>query len=72
MHQGQCPVYGKMCMGCGKTGHFRKVCRSKRDCAVHELEAEVAQETCEAEIETVSINSVHQFVDNSLLRDMGW
>ena len=26
---------------------------------VHELEVEVAQETCKAKIETVSINSVH-------------
>ena len=22
----QCPAYGKMCTGCRKTGHFRKVC----------------------------------------------
>ena len=27
----QCPAYGKMCTGCGKMGHFKKVCRSKRD-----------------------------------------
>ena len=24
-----CPVYGKMCMGCGKMGHFKKVCHSR-------------------------------------------
>ena len=52
----QCPAYGKMCTGCGKTGHFRKVCQSRRDCAVHELEVEVAHETLK---EMVSIDSVH-------------
>ena len=52
----QCPAYGKMCVGCRKTGHFRKVWHSKRDCVVHELEVEVAQETCEPKIERVSIN----------------
>ena len=26
----QCPSYGKTCIRCRKTGHFRKVCRSKR------------------------------------------
>ena len=54
----QCPAYGKICMGCRKTGHFRKVCPSKRDCVVHELEVEMAQKTFKAEIETVSINLV--------------
>ena len=54
----QCPAYGKTCVGCRKTGHFRKGCQSKRDHAVHKLEVEVAQETHEAEIETVSITSV--------------
>ena len=37
----QCSSYGKMCIGCGKMGHFRKVCRSKRDHAVHEIETEM-------------------------------
>ena len=55
----QCPAYGKMCAGCGKMGHFRKVCRSKRDHAVYEVEIEMAQESQEEEIETVSINSVY-------------
>ena len=27
----QCPVYGQACTTCGKMGHFRKVCRSKRN-----------------------------------------
>ena len=27
----QCPAYGKMCVGCGKTRHFKKVCQSRRD-----------------------------------------
>ena len=46
----QCPAYGKRCARCGKTGHFRKVCQSKRDRAVHELEVKVAQETQEGKI----------------------
>ena len=40
-------------------GHFRKVCQSKKDHAVHELEGEGVWETQEGEIETVSIDSVH-------------
>ena len=56
-----------MCTRCGKTGHFRKVCRSKRDRAVHELEVQVAQETQEGQIETVSINLVHLNKNQSLM-----
>ena len=33
----QCLAYGKMCVGCGKTGHFKKVCQSRRDRVVNEL-----------------------------------
>ena len=40
-------------------GHFRKVCRSKRDCTVHEIEVEMVQDSQDEEIETVSIDSVH-------------
>ena len=57
----QCPAYGKMCTGCGKMGPFRKVCRSKRDCTVHEVEVKMAQESQEEEIETVSIDLVHLY-----------
>ena len=55
----QCPAYGKTCARCGKMGHLRKVCRSKRDHVVHEVEREMVQEPQEEEIETVSINSVY-------------
>ena len=55
----QCPPYGKTCTGCGKMGHFKGVCRSKRDCMVHEVEMEMAQEHQEEGIETVSINLVY-------------
>ena len=55
----QCPAYGKTCTGCGKMGHFKKVCRSRRDHAVHEVEIEMAQESQEEEIETMSINSIY-------------
>ena len=40
-------------------GHFKKVCQSKKDCTVHELEIEGAQDVQEGRIETVSIDSVH-------------
>ena len=55
----QCLAYGKMCIGCGKMGHFKKVCRSRRDHAVHEVEVERMPELQEEEIETVSINSIY-------------
>ena len=40
-------------------GHFKKVCQSRRDRAVHELEVEVVHEVNEGEVETVSIDLVH-------------
>ena len=63
----QCPPYGKTCTGCRRSGHFRKVCQSKRDHAVHELEVEVAQESHKPKIETVSINLVHLNRNQSLI-----
>ena len=56
----QCPAYGKTCTRCGKIGHFKKLCRSRRDQAVHEVEVEMVPEPQEEEIETVSINSVYR------------
>ena len=55
----QCPAYGKSCASCGKMGHFKKVCRSRRDCAVYEVEVEVTTELQEEDIETESINSIY-------------
>ena len=46
-----------MCAGCGKLGHFKKVCQSRKDCTAHEVEVEVSQEG--DEIEEVSINLVY-------------
>ena len=60
----QCSAYGKMCTGCRKMGHYKKVCRSKRDHMVHELEVEMVQVE---EIETVSINSVHLNKNQSVI-----
>ena len=40
-------------------GHFRKVCQSRRERAVNELEVEEVQEINKDELETVSIDSVH-------------
>ena len=38
----QCPAYGKTCVGCGKAGHFRKVCHSRRERVVNEIEVEMS------------------------------
>ena len=54
-----CPAYGKTCARCKKMGHFRKVCRSKRDHEVHEVEAKMVQDSLNEEIETVSSDSIH-------------
>ena len=62
----QCPVYGKMCMGCGKMGHF-KVCQSRRERTGNELEVKEVQEINEGELETVSIDSVHLNKNQSLI-----
>ena len=40
-------------------GHFKKVCMSKKNYAVHEAEVEVMPEPHEEDIETVSINSIY-------------
>ena len=53
----QCPAYGKMCAGCSKLGYFKKVCQSRKDRAIHEVEVEVSHEN--NEIEEVSISLVH-------------
>ena len=37
-----------------ENGHFKKVCRSRRDSTVHEVEVEMMPEVQEEEIETVS------------------
>ena len=55
----QCPAYGKMCATCGKMGHFRKACRSKRNHVVHEVEIEVGRDSQGEDIEIVSINSLY-------------
>ena len=53
----QCLAYGKMCASCGKLGHFKKVCQSRKDHAAHEVEVDVSQEECK--IGEVSINLVY-------------
>ena len=63
----QCPAYGKTCTGCGKMGHYKKVCRSKRDCTVHELQVEMVQDSQDEEIETLSINSIYLNKNRSLI-----
>ena len=61
----QCLAYGKMCAGCRKMGHFKKVCQSRKDRGVHEVEVQVPQEECK--IEEVSINSVYLNNKQSLI-----
>ena len=56
-----------MCTGCGKTRHFKKVCGSRRDRAVHELEIKEMPEYDKGKIEMVSINLVHLSRIHSLL-----
>ena len=63
----QCPAYGKMCVGCGKMMHFKKVCHSKRSRVVNKMEQETSQEYSKDEIETVSIDSVHMNKNQSML-----
>ena len=65
----QCPAYGKMCVGSCKTGHFKKVCHSKRSRVVNKIEVDTSQEYSEGEIETVSIDSVHMNKNWSLLME---
>ena len=46
-----------MCTRCGKLGHFKKACQSRKDHAVYKVEVDVSQE--EGKIEEVSINAVY-------------
>ena len=64
----QCPAYGKTCTRCRKTCHYKKVCKSKRDHAVHELQVEMVQDSQDEEIETVSINSIDLNKNLSLIK----
>ena len=48
-----------------KVGHFKKVCQSRKDHAVHEVGVEMAQE--EGAIEEVSVNSVYLNNKRSLI-----
>ena len=54
----QCPAYGKRCAACSKTGHFRKVCRSKGNCTIREVEIDMEPESQE-DTEIVIINSLY-------------
>ena len=49
---------GRCGAGCGKTCHYKKVCRSRKEHAVHEIDAEAAQESQDEQIEIRSIDSV--------------
>ena len=60
-------MYGKMCVGCGKMGHFEKVCHSKRSRVINEMELEMSQEYSEGKIGTVHIDSVHMNKNQSML-----
>ena len=39
-------------------GDYKKVCQSRKECMVHEIDVEVAQESQDEQIEIVSIDSV--------------
>ena len=51
----QCPAFGKTCAGCGKTGHYKKVCRSRKDHMVHEIDVKVAQKSQDELIEIMQL-----------------
>ena len=53
-----CPAFGKMCARCRKTGHYKKVCRSRKEHVVHEIDIGAVQESQNEQIEIVSIDSV--------------
>ena len=48
----QCPAYGKTCARCGKMGHYKKVCRSRKEHVIHEIDVEVVQEFQDEQIES--------------------
>ena len=48
-------------------GHYKKVCRSKKDCTVHELQVKMVQDSQDEEIETVRINSIYLNKNRSLI-----
>ena len=55
----QYPAYGKKCADCGKSNHFREVCRSRRNNTVHDIEQEPDQHNIEEDhIDTVNINLI--------------
>ena len=53
-------------MGCGNTGHFKKVCHSRRERAVNKIDIETSQDSG-GEIKTVTIDLVHLNKNWSLL-----
>ena len=56
-HTQAVPSIWESTTSCGKMGHFKKVCMSKKNCAVHEVE--VMPEPQVEDIETVSINLIY-------------
>ena len=60
-------IWGNHAPVAGKMGHFKKVCMSKKNCTVHEVEVEVMPEPQEENIETVSINSIYLNRNQSLI-----
>ena len=56
-----------MCVECGRIGHFKMVCHSKRSRVINKIEQEMSQEYSIGEIETVSINSAHMNKNQSML-----
>ena len=67
MHPGSVQHMGKHVPDCGKISHFQKVCMSKTNHAVNEMEIKVALEPNEEDIETVSINSIYLNRNQSLI-----
>ena len=63
----QCLAFGKVCIECNKTGHFCRVCRSKKSRPVHEVEQEIIDNEASEDIETVNVHSVQLNVNQSII-----
>ena len=54
-----CPVYGKMCAVCGKSNHFKEVCKSGSSKMLHSIDSQEEQHQDEDNICKVNINSIN-------------
>ena len=63
----QCMAYGKVCTECNKTGHFWRVCQSKKSRAVYKIEQEIIDNKASKIIDMESVHSVKLNVNQSVI-----